>query len=197
MSAAMEYRSNATIPLTVKAEKNGAGVTGANVAVFIRRQFDNQYWDQDGIQEFVEARTPIAMLEIDTTNSKGWWEFFFETSVGESIDNYIFEFIDLSNVSDNMGDVDKLFAYVGNYLDVLEINVARILGLSHENFVVEGLKFDCNRQLTGRARIYNNADAALENDGATDLNAQYKIASTYDDDGNLLTFTQTLEFLNG
>ena len=175
------------LPIEVGFENQaGSPVLGAAGGHAVRRDFDDQFWDGS---EWQELRVFLPMDKISDLNSPGEFKIKFDSSVGEKSDLYTVYLKDINGVAFNQ--LEPLYFLVGgSFAKQLE----KLLGLAHENFVLEGLTFDVNKLMTsGRVRTYDSKANAKNNDGTTGIKDTYLTASEFDTEGKLIKFTQTLE----
>lgn len=92
---------------------------------------------------------------------------------------------------DNLHTVDAGYEKTAEDMEVssLKTNILRILGLHHENAVIDSQAYDVNGHLsTARVRTYDskaNAQAA----GVAGLLANYTVTAAYDLQGRLINYT--------
>lgn len=192
MTTRAPFRFGETIPFEIFFEdcedlpvKNGEGVGS------FRRQSDNKYWTGT-VWQIPEIFLPG--IEIDPVNVEGGWLFPFDTSVGEPIDNYILHAKDLSGQA--ALNPPRLFAYVGGYLEPLEAQLTKLLGLNHENVGIRDLTYDVNkRPLTSRLITYDTPENALINNGVDGRQESYLTVATYDEAGKMLTYNKIREVI--
>ncbi len=179
----------------------GNGITDAAGVIAIRRTSNNNYWNGATWQV---AFVTNVMSEISDANVPGFWKYDFDSSVGDAVDNYVAEMIDTSGNSSNK--LGLSFSYVGNYIDSIETTVddtntkvtaqdaqlLKILGLQHENFVLEPTAFENNEMTAGDVRIYDSKATAELDDKVSGLIAKYSVTAPRTG-GELDKFTQTLE----
>lgn len=182
------FKVGQTIPYEGRFEDgSGNGITDADGVISIRRTSNDEYWNGATWQV---AFVTNAMAEVSEANAPGFWRFDFDSSVGEPVDNYIAEMLDTSGNSSNK--LGLSFSYVGNYIDPIETTVDRIVGLCHENFVLDPTEFSVDNEMTkGEVRVYDSAANATTDDGVTGLKNKYPIVAPRTD-GKLDKFTQTL-----
>jgi len=191
------YLFGDTISYKVRFENAaGVGIANATGVIYIYRNSDKQFWNGSAFQV---GRVSLTMFEISETNQIGQWVFEFPTNLtgALAIDEYIAEFEDTSGNSVNRSEFDS--ALVGGFIDPIVTDIKRLLGLSHENFVLDPTAFTTNGIMSaGDVYIYDskaNADA----DGrtiATGAIAKYAVVSPHSSTtGQLIKFTQTKEVL--
>ena len=175
------------IPFRTRFEDdNGNGIPNAVGVVYIQRFSNNEYWNGSSFQV---ARTSVAMDEIDEINSLGKWEFDFDTSVGDDTDVYLAEFEDTSGNSVNT--LELLTAFVGGYINELTSNLARVLGVSKDNMVLDPTLFSVDKVMVeGDIRVYDTPANAVIDNGVTGLLYEWHIVSPRND-GKLSKYTQT------
>lgn len=186
------YNHGDIITYEVRAEDAfGVGITNANMHIQQRRRADDAFFNGATWQAAVFN---IPMIEkSDTVNLPGIWTLNFDTGPHNSVDDYITEFIDISGNAVNAPFV-RDENQVGGYLDSIDADLARILGLNHDNFVHDPTDYDINgRMVTGETRMYNSKANALLDDGATGLLFKYTVTSARTVQGFLAKFTQTRE----
>lgn len=181
------YRRGTTIPFEARFEDaNGDPVLNATGVVIIRRKSDDKFFN--GIS-WQAASFELAMAEVNETNAPGYWKGEFDSSKGNNDDEYVVEIKDTSGNSVNK--LEKLFWYVGAYLNIVEDMVIKILGLTHENFVLEPLEFTGDIMTKGVIRLYDSKANAETDNPNVGLLAQYNIDSPHN--GNrLIKYTSTL-----
>ncbi len=175
------FLEGATIPYEAYfVDANGDGITTAAGKISIRRKSNNQYWNGATWQA---ANFQLTMTKVGDANSPGFWEFDFDSTVGDAVDDYV------ALMSDSSGNAvnrpDPRFDFVGGYLDLIEDQIdaqnlvlTKILGLNHENFVLDPTEFAAapdNEMTKGQVRIYDTAANATTDDGSTGIINKYDI----------------------
>ena len=173
------FKTGQTIPYEGRFEDgSGNGITDADAVISIRRTSNDEYWNGATWQV---AFVTNAMTEVSEAQSPGFWRFDFDSSVGNAIDNYVAEMLDTSgNAANKLG---LSFSYVGDYIDPLETkidsqndSIARILGLVHQNFVLDPTEFSTDNEMTkGDVRIYDTPANATTDNGVTGLLYEFSI----------------------
>jgi len=176
-----KFRTGEIIPIEAVMELGASGV------VFIREKLNDEYFD--GLV-FVGTRVSVAMLLVETTVDRTFWKFDFNTSLGLDTNNYVIEPRNEALTATIQPEV--LFAYVDPFFNSLEEKVSRILGLSHENIVIESTAYDpvSSQPTVSTAKVYDTAANAAANT-ALGLQDTYDVLATYDTQGRLVSFTQT------
>lgn len=168
----------------------GVPVLDATGVIFIYRVSDKKYWNGS---TFVTTRVSNAMTEISEINQAGDWSYSFDNSVGNAIDQYIVEIKDTAvGKSDNL--IERLELAVGGYIDPIILDIKRLLGLNHENIVIEATAVAINGELTtGDVYLYDTpANATADGRTAiTGLTDKYHIESPLTVEGKMTKFTQT------
>ena len=199
-----------TITVNTKyVDGNNNGITNATVITFQRRDSDGKYWNGSTFQVARISLTAIEEDEInaagfwkqifDTVNglTDDIYFFEFEDTSGNAdnvveilrvvvqpdiIENKI-DIIDtnLDQALIDISVIDAKIVVVDGKVTILDTKVTRILGLSHENFVLEPTTLDpISKEITaGKVRIYTNPTDTLADDGATGLVDEYSIIATY------------------
>jgi len=189
--ATERFKEGQTIPYEVYfTDASGAGITTADGRINIRRKSDNLYFTGTVWQAAV---TDIQMDEFDSSNSPGYWKFDFDTSlaVNNTVDNYVAIAFDLNAIAANTPD--PRLDLVGDYLDEMETAINSILGLTHQNFVLEPTEFSDDNEMTkGNVRIYSTAASTTADDGSTNLVNSYTIDAPRVN-GLLTKFTMILD----
>lgn len=164
-------------------------VTDATGVIFIYRLSDNMYWNGATWQG---VRISVAMTEISEVQQTGDWRYNFDTAVGNSSDEYVIEMVD-SAVAKSDNIIERISLWVGSYIDPLIADIKRILGLDHDNIVVDATAISLNGKMTeGDVYIYDSASNATL-DGrmpATGLIFEYHIDAPLTVQGAFDTFTQ-------
>ncbi len=169
------FNSGVSIPIRTRFEDSaGVGITNATAVVFIQRTSNNEYWNGAAFQV---ARISIAMDEFDEVNSPGVWRLDFDTTVGNLIDDYVFEVQDTSGNAFNR--VEQGFAFVGGYLDQLLLDSSKVLGLMHENTTVNPTYDGSDNLISAIVTQYNSKANAQIDDGATGFIRKWTIASPH------------------
>ena len=193
------YLEGQTIPYETRFEDAlGAGEITATGVISLRRTDDDKYFD--GVSAWQVAFVEYAGVKVGDANSPGFWRFPFDSSLGNDVDNYVAEMRDSSGNSVNQ--IELQFDQVGGYLDILDdkldtmtVTLNKVVGLSHENFVLDPTDFDTTdpkEMIKGKVRIYDSkANADIDN-GVTGLVAKYNIDAPRTL-GVLDKFTMTLE----
>ena len=104
----------------------------------------------------------------DTYKPKGWWEYY---EVGSA----------------SVDDVKTVVDSNATELAAQTLDITRILGLVQENFYIDTTVYNANGNMTSaRMRTYTDAGSV-----GTDSNVQdtYTVTSTYDGNGQLLTYS--------
>ncbi len=196
----------------------GVPITNATGVIKIRRTSDDQFFNGTTFQATAITN---AMTEVDEIEAPGEWTFDFDSSLGNTTDKYVVDIIDQSGNADN--ELETQFSIVGNYLDLVEdkvdiidtnldalivttdsieskidsmiVTLEAILGLSHENFVLDPTDFDTTdpkEMIKGKVRIYDSAANTTIDNGVTGLIREYDIDAPRTL-GVLDKFTMTLE----
>jgi len=98
------------------------------------------------------------------------------------------------SVGKALDDTNNNSVAINGKIDTQAAQLIRILGLNHENFVMDPVTFDVNGSLlTGIVRLYDSKANADTDDGATGLIHTYNIKSVRTTQGFLGKYTQTRE----
>jgi hypothetical protein len=171
------FNSGDTIPVrAVFEDVNGSPITNATGFIFIHRTSDNQYWNGSAFQV---ARVSIAMAKVSDANVPGEWNFNFATNGAgaNAVDNYIFEVIDTSGNAKNK--IEQGFAFVGGYLDKIQSDAAKILGLMHENTAMTPVFDGAGNVISGELRQYDTKANAQTDNGTTGLLNKWSFTSPH------------------
>lgn len=180
-----------TTPFIARFTSSGTPILNATGVIFIYRvSGTKEYWNGSSWQT---ARVSVSMTEISETNQPGDWIYLFDNSVGISIDEYVIEMVDTSGNSDN--PIERLALLVGGYIDPIVESISRLLGLSHENFVLDPTSQAVTGVMTaGDVYIYDNATNATADLRTVPggLTYKYHVEAPHSLAGILIKFTQTL-----
>lgn len=198
-----EYLLNATIDIqTLFQDQFKVPVTTATGKINVRRLSDDLFFNGT---IWVAAPTLFSMTKVSDANAPGWQRHLFDTT-GEAKNEYVFNITDPSGNAKNVPQISS--AKVGGYpqdivdlititdgkVDSIAAEVTRILGLSHDNFVLDPTGYDVNgRMTTGEARTYDSKANTLTDDGSIGLTAKYTVTSERTIQGFLSKFTQVRE----
>jgi len=155
---------------------SGAGASGKTPQVAIRRHkeahgglLDNYYWNGSA---FVATPFYHTLLELDPVNQPGLYRYIFQQSLVAKEYEYLVHYY---NDSGPKGfDVE-----VHTVVD----DLARVLGLLHQNAIVDRQEYDSNGQLTyARVRVFDSAlHVPTEPDGdeALGLIQKYEVTASW------------------
>ena len=168
----------------------GVGILNATGEIAIRRTSDDNYWTGAAWQA---AIFQIPMIEIGETNRPGIWRYLFDLAPHTSDDIYIGEVTDSSGNAQNT-PFNLTEDIVSATHDDIGDDLKRILGLNHDNFVLDPTAYDAaGRMTTGEVRIYNSKANTLLDDEVTGLLHKYTVTSVRTVQGFLAKFTQVRE----
>lgn len=192
------YNHGDTIPFKVRAEDDaGNPISNANMVIRHYRAFDDKYFNGTTWQT---AIFDIPMIpHTDTTNHKGRWDYLFDTTPHEKIDDYTSEMVDLSGNAKN-APFEIIESPVGGYLDSIVDSLKEIAGLGHKNFVMQPTDYSVTDKVTeGDVYVYDTkANADIDGRSiATGLIHKYHFTAPRDPGTDrALKFTQTEEVIS-
>lgn len=198
-----EYLLNATIDIqSLFQDQFKVPITTATGKIDARRLSDDSFFNGT---IWVATPTSFLMTKVSDANAPGWQRFLFDTT-GFEKDEYVFNITDSSGNAKNVPqtfsatvggypqDIIDLIVITDGKVDSIAAEVTRILGLSHDNFVLDPDNYDESGRMTeGEARIYNSKTNAETDDGSTGLLFKYSVTSERTIQGFLSKFTQVRE----
>jgi hypothetical protein len=138
--------------------------------------------------------TPVDQVTLPHRNKGRYEQSWIPTLVGIYVVHYVtYTDIGHTNPSSTYSrELDQLFVTQSSQDDLLAILV-RILGLTHENALIDQTEFDdCDQLISSRVRIYDskaNTDAAaIGGPGTTGLIATYQVLVTYEGPARMKTY---------